>query len=233
MSKMVWLLGLNEKYRTELKSFLSQEVKYKLFANPDKALADLERERPDILISKEDTVLPLLAAPYPLADVLVIVTADDPCFDKAYLALEKGVNDLVYHETPISIMAAKIKYCLRSQGSARCLLLQDCKIDNVYRKITTAKGRAATFTSKEFQIVMAFSRREPPVITRHDLIDEVWGGVKVGQKTLDVHLFNIRKKIAAIQLEIRFEAPNSYRLCSLKQNVGSARALAAHSSNIS
>lgn len=233
MTKIIWLMGMSEQYHGDFISFLDQEVECQRFDKPDTALASINKNRkPDVVITDQKFARTFLQTPQPLKDVPVVVAALDPSFSSVSRTLQDGAADVVLLETPISLVAAKVKHRLNSQNNTKCELLKASKIDNVYRKITTAKGRSATFTSKEFQIVMAFARLEPSLISRTELIQEVWGGVRVGQKTLDVHLFNIRKKIAPIQLEIRFEAPHSYRMCALKRSSGSSRALAAHSSNM-
>ena len=41
-------------------------------------------------------------------------------------------------------------------------------------------------------------------ITKDQLVKHVWSDVVVGAKTLDVHIFNIRKKVAPLNLEIKY-----------------------------
>jgi two-component system response regulator RegX3 len=52
------------------------------------------------------------------------------------------------------------------------------------------------FPPKEFELLEAFLRRKGRLLTRHFLIDEVWGSDYFGDtKTLDVHVKRIRKKV--------------------------------------
>jgi DNA-binding response OmpR family regulator len=51
-------------------------------------------------------------------------------------------------------------------------------------------------------------------VSRTTILEKIWGNVTVSAKTLDVHLFNLRKKIAEVGLEIVFVQPSSYQLKS-------------------
>ena len=53
-----------------------------------------------------------------------------------------------------------------------------------------------SFPLKEFELLEMLLRNAGRVLTRHQLIDRVWGGDYVGDtKTLDVHVKRLRSKI--------------------------------------
>ena len=41
---------------------------------------------------------------------------------------------------------------------------------------------------------------------------KVWSDVKVASKTLDVHIFNLRRKLAKLNYAIRFVPPDAFKL---------------------
>ena len=49
-------------------------------------------------------------------------------------------------------------------------------------------------------------------IKRVDLISKVWKDVSVGAKTLDVHIFNIRRKLAKLNVKIKYTPPQTYSI---------------------
>ena len=49
-------------------------------------------------------------------------------------------------------------------------------------------------------------------MTRENLIKLTWGGITVAAKSLDVHLFHLRRKIEPLGMEIIFLRPNYYKL---------------------
>lgn len=81
---------------------------------------------------------------------------------------------------------------------------------------TVAKGseRSAALTSREFQIILLMYNAPGHRISRSDLVNGIWGKLKVSTNSLDVHLFNLRKKLAPLALEITFSPPNLYSLGS-------------------
>ena len=67
---------------------------------------------------------------------------------------------------------------------------------DVGRHEARVRGRAASFPPKEFELLETLLRRKGRLLTRHFLIDEVWGSDYFGDtKTLDVHVKRLRMKI--------------------------------------
>jgi len=49
-------------------------------------------------------------------------------------------------------------------------------------------------------------------MSRRSLQREVWGNMSVSEKSLDVHILNLRKKLIMAGLKISFVPPGSFRL---------------------
>jgi len=60
---------------------------------------------------------------------------------------------------------------------------------------------------------LALLRSEPlgPKM-RAEIVSTVWNDVTVTKKTVDVHIFNLRRKIKRLGLDIQHIAPNSFLL---------------------
>jgi two-component system alkaline phosphatase synthesis response regulator PhoP len=68
------------------------------------------------------------------------------------------------------------------------------------------KGIALQLRPKEFELIYYFAQRPGIVVARNDLMDEVWGYDYIGgQRTVDVHVSSLRKKMEAIQPWPRIE----------------------------
>lgn len=67
-------------------------------------------------------------------------------------------------------------------------------------------------TAKELQIVSLLNSAPTRALSREDLVKQIWHSVKVSSKTLDVHIFNLRRKIAPLGIEIVFSHPNVFSL---------------------
>lgn len=67
-------------------------------------------------------------------------------------------------------------------------------------------------TSKEFQILTTLHQAKDCMLSRDAMVAHIWHDVRVTSKTFDVHLFNLRKKLQSLGVEIQFNPPNYYRL---------------------
>lgn len=60
----------------------------------------------------------------------------------------------------------------------------------------TVRGETVFFPLKEFELLEYLMQNKGRVMTRHQLIDRIWGSDYVGDtKTLDVHVKRVRSKI--------------------------------------
>jgi DNA-binding response OmpR family regulator len=73
------------------------------------------------------------------------------------------------------------------------------------RREASVDGRALDLTRLEFDLLAHLARRSPEVVTRRELLAEVWqqpfGG---GDKTVDVHLSWLRRKLGETGTEPRY-----------------------------
>ncbi|MGE0616972.1 MAG: response regulator transcription factor [Bacteriovoracia bacterium] len=70
----------------------------------------------------------------------------------------------------------------------------------------------AQLTARELQIFSLLHRARGRIVRRKEMQDEVWKNVTVSAKTLDVHLYNLRKKLSQLDVEIQFQSPDGYTL---------------------
>jgi two-component system alkaline phosphatase synthesis response regulator PhoP len=68
------------------------------------------------------------------------------------------------------------------------------------------KGVSLQLRPKEFELLQYFMVRPGIVVARNDLMDEVWGYDYIGgQRTVDVHVSSLRKKMETVQPWPRIE----------------------------
>jgi len=65
-------------------------------------------------------------------------------------------------------------------------------------------GTLVEITPVEFKLLSAFVRHRGRTLSRAQLLDEVWGDVHTGDRVIDTHVANLRKKIEPIPAEPRF-----------------------------
>ena len=73
--------------------------------------------------------------------------------------------------------------------------VQDIKIDPVDRRVWR-RGEEITLSRKEFDLVHALMRRAGDIVTRDELMRDVWhANFYTSSKTIDVHLGWVRRKL--------------------------------------
>lgn len=75
-----------------------------------------------------------------------------------------------------------------------------------------AHGYRAKLTVTEFQIFLILRENYGTGTTRAELVSKIWGGTTVVTKTLDVHLFKLRRKIEPLKLQIDLGLDRKYQI---------------------
>jgi DNA-binding response OmpR family regulator len=138
--------------------------------------------------------------------VIVATARDDP--EEIVRLLDAGADDYVVKPYTAAEMAARIRAMLRRSrpGSDRPgpLRIGGLTIDPVRRE-ASVDGRPLDLTRLEFDLLAYLAGREGEVVSRRQLLAEVWkqpyGG---GDKTIDVHLAWLRRKLGESATEARY-----------------------------
>jgi DNA-binding response OmpR family regulator len=112
--------------------------------------------------------------------------------------LDLGADDYVIKPFGATHLDARIRAVLRRGGESRSpdpLTVGDLQLDPVTRAVTLA-GRPIELTRREFDLLHYMMQRPGAVITRRELVAEVWRQPFVNaDKTIDVHLSWLRRKL--------------------------------------
>jgi DNA-binding response OmpR family regulator len=149
-------------------------------------------------------VLPMLRG---VSDVPVIVaTARDDEREMVRL-LDAGADDYVVKPYSGEQLAARIRAVLRRHGDGERsapLTIGGVEVD-VPRRVASLDGIPLELSRLEFDLLAHLAARSPEVVTRRELLAEVWhqphGG---GDKTVDVHLSWLRRKLGETAAEPRY-----------------------------
>ncbi len=133
---------------------------------------------------------------------VIMLTARDSEIDKV-VGLELGADDYVTKPFSSRELVARIRAVLRRRSDA--LEATDLGIVeagpvrlDAERHTVTVRGAPVTLPLREFELLEMFLRNAGRVLTRHQLIDRLWGSDYVGDtKTLDVHVKRLRSRIEA------------------------------------
>jgi DNA-binding response OmpR family regulator len=127
---------------------------------------------------------------------IILLTAKAQESDKI-LGLEIGADDYVTKPFSPRELRARIKAAIRrGTGDApRSVQFGDIEVSLEACQVRRA-GRQIEFTTLEFKLLALFIRRQGHVLTRAQLLDDVWGsGTFVTDRVVDTHVANVRKKI--------------------------------------
>ena len=117
------------------------------------------------------------------------------------MGLEMGADDYVTKPFSIRELTARVGALLRRQATV-VSELNESSFGDVYvdfRRQEARKGTTALdLTAKEYQLLRYFIQREGQVITRAQLLDDVWGyEATPTTRTVDNYILSLRKKIEA------------------------------------
>ena len=166
---------------------------------PDVVLLDLGLPDVDGL-----QVLAMLRA---VSDVpVIIITARDDDADMVK-ALDGGADDYVVKPFGIEQLDARLRAVLRRSGSTvpeGPLVVGGLTIDPRTRQVTL-NGLPIDLSRKEFDLLLALAQRPGEVVTKRELLSDVWrqtyGG---GDRTVDVHLSWLRRKLGETAADPRY-----------------------------
>lgn len=109
-----------------------------------------------------------------------------------------GADDYISKPFSVREVVARVKaVLLRAPMSPLKLSFENIEIDPT-NKAVTINGEPLTLTKTEFSILETLTRKAGKVFSREELIAKVWGSeIYVEERTVDVHIARLRKKMGA------------------------------------
>ena len=150
----------------------------------------------DIMLPGEDgmELLKKLKSSNKTKDIPVImVTAKGTEYDKV-IGLDSGADDYVTKPFGMMELVSRIKAVLRRSG--RSSLENGGVRLNIKRHEVTVDGKPVALTLKEFELLERLMRNKNIVLTRDQLLGDIWGYDFDGEtRTVDVHIRTLRQKL--------------------------------------
>jgi len=163
------------------------------------------RRPPDVVVL--DLMLPVIdglevcrqlrADPQTERALVLMLTAKAEETDQV-VGLAMGADDYVTKPFSVKVLLERIKALLRRRGGEQddrdVVVSQGIEIDR-RRHTATAVGVLLDLTPSEFSLLDALVRRPGVAFTRAELIDAALGDAIVLERTIDVHIRALRKKM--------------------------------------
>jgi DNA-binding response OmpR family regulator len=195
------LRGLVDNLKRELHDVLTA-------ADGETAHRLIEEKKPDLVIL--DLMLPKLSGYEVCRQMrahgnltpLLMLTARGEETDRV-VGLDLGADDYVTKPFSVRELLARVRALLR-RGQPASALLDRLTVDDVSidfrsyeaRRAGTPAGLRFEMTRREFQILRALASRAGEVVSREDLLSQVWGlEVFPTTRTVDNHIAGLRAKL--------------------------------------
>ncbi len=211
MSIKVMLIEDELEIREILTSIFEDEG-FEVVALPDgtQALAELEKHQPQILLV--DQLMPEKKGVEIISEVranpkfsrLPIIMLSALSFESDKVkALETGADDFVAKPFQAKELCARIRALHRrvqsDVGSDKIdfIIFADLKIDFVSHRVLIDQSEVP-LTLTEFKILTQLLKKREQVLSREDLRAQALDNLNVSDRTIDVHMSALRKKLGGI-----------------------------------
>ena len=154
---------------------------------------------------------------------IIMLTARDDDLDKI-IGLELGADDYLTKPFNPRELIARIRAILRRTRSENdthadgqaLIRLADLSVDRSRREVLVA-GQPVKLRAKEFDLLAMLLENKGIVFTREKLLELVWGFDFSGEtRTVDVHVAQLRKRIAGSGVEVETVFGVGYKLRALQ-----------------
>ena len=213
---------------TEIRDFLVSQFNERGFEaigfeNGEGIISKLEKTDPKIVIL--DQMMPGKSGSEVIREIrssarfsempIIMLTGLDGESDKVK-ALDLGADDYITKPFGIKEVIARVNSLIRRVESnykktQKQLIIQDLEIDFAAHKVTH-KGADVALTLTEFKILGELIKQTGQVLTRDALREKALGNLNVTDRTIDVHMASLRKKLETMGDKIETVRGVGYRM---------------------
>ena len=169
----------------------------------------------DVMLPEEDglTVLKKLRESARTAQLPVIMlTAKSTEYDEV-LGLDGGADDYVTKPFGMMELLSRIRALLRRTEKDGTVYRCGVLTVDPGRHTVEVSGRSVALTQKEFEVLCLLLKNKGQVLSREQLIQQVWGYAFTGEsRTVDVHVRTLRQKLGEAGVYIETVRGYGYKI---------------------
>ena len=228
MKKSVLVIDDEPELREIMRDELSDE--YSVFEAADGALgmSVAEKERPSVILldlnmpnrNGFDVCRALRSQPLLKTTPIIMVTSslNESTLVKAF---ELGVDD--YIEKPVRFNELKARVRARIKSNAPSAENAKLTIGNLEMHKDSLEvfvsNKPIILSTLEFKILSLFLANQGKVLSRKVLLDSIWAGTKVSDRTIDTHIVSIRRKMEKSEYKISTIYGAGYKLAPARMEI--------------
>jgi DNA-binding response OmpR family regulator len=154
----------------------------------------------------------------PLIPIIFCTAKDDE--EDTLRGLELGGDDYILKPFSVKEVVARVNSVLRrTQKQIPEKHKEDISFDGITitfeQKKVIINGKALELTKTEFELLSLFLKNREKVFSREELLAYIWqDDVFVSERTVDVHITRLRKKIAPYGKNIQSRSGYGYCFCA-------------------
>jgi DNA-binding response OmpR family regulator len=133
---------------------------------------------------------------------ILMLTAKSGEYDEAE-ALDTGADDFLSKPFSFVVLVARVRAISRRGSGPRPTshVVGDVIVDPARREVVVGTS-TVELTAREFSLLEALARRSPDVVTKTDLLGQVWGADRdVDPNAVEVYVGYLRRKIGADRIQ--------------------------------
>lgn len=214
VTESIWILEDDEMQRQVLSTILEPRFKLTFFESMDMLQKRIgaAKERPSLLIVdlllQDQSVVS--GGTFNLqTDCPMVVCSSIDDIEIMRLCYQNGAAGYLVKPFKRSELLMAIE---RTVGLGSSSVWKDLVVD--FQKLTVKRRGLSSIelTPKEMSIFSELFKAGKNHVPRGRLLEAVWGRVKVSGKALDVHLFNLRRKLQTLEIQICCLEGGSYEI---------------------
>lgn len=222
MKKIIYIVEDDSSIR-ELESYalINSEFEVKAFERAKELYSELDTKIPaliilDIMLPDEDglsILRKLRQTPLYKNIPVIMVTAKTSEID-AVKGLDMGADDYITKPFGVMELVSRVKAVLRRTTTEQVenIAYKDTLIDEA-KHIVYVNNKEIELTYKEYEILKQLIINKDIVLTRDKLMENVWGyDFEQGNRTVDVHIQSLRKKLGEAGEHIKTIRNVGYKL---------------------
>lgn len=128
---------------------------------------------------------------------VIMITAKSSEYDKV-IGLDMGADDYIVKPFGVMELISRVKAVLRRVNKnkpSNAISFKNITLD-YDKRLVTVDGSIIQLTYKEFELLYYLLKNQNIVLTRENVLNEVWGYDYEGEtRTVDVHIGTLRQKL--------------------------------------